>query len=57
MQADYDVLDLMLHWPAAQLFPAFDIARLVALDSQGAQHLASSAGALVQDDSGTAAIL
>ena len=50
--ADYSLLDALLSWPAPQLFPAYDIVRLVALDSQGAQHLASSAGSLDQTSSG-----
>ncbi|KAL3142952.1 hypothetical protein ABBQ38_003237 [Trebouxia sp. C0009 RCD-2024] len=50
--ADYSLLELLLSWPAPQLFPAYDIARLVALDPEGAQHLASSAGLLSPGTSG-----
>lgn len=45
-QADFDLLDSLLHWPGPQLFPVYDVARLVALDAQGAQHMASTAGSL-----------
>lgn len=50
--ADYTLLELLLSWPAPQLFPAYDIARLVALDTEGAQHLASSAGVVAPGTSG-----
>ena len=50
--ADCSLLTSLLRWPAPQLFPAYDIARLVALDSEGAQHLATSAGTLGQGSSG-----
>ena len=51
-QQDYELLDALLQWPAPQLFPAYDIARLAALDLQGAQHLASTAGLLTEDSTG-----
>ncbi|KAL0051183.1 hypothetical protein WJX82_003205 [Trebouxia sp. C0006] len=51
-EADYTLLNSLLQWPAQQLFPAYDIARLVALDAEGAQHLATHAGTLTQDPSG-----
>ncbi|KAL0030698.1 hypothetical protein WJX77_002586 [Trebouxia sp. C0004] len=51
-EVDYMLLDSLLQWPAQQLFPAYDIARLVALDAEGAQHLAMHAGTLTQDSSG-----
>ena len=51
-EADYTILNSLLQWPAQQLFPAYDIARLVALDAEGAQHLATHAGTLTQDPSG-----
>ena len=49
---DYALLEHLLSWPAPQLFPAYDIARLVALDTQGAQHLATSAGTVSPGTSG-----
>lgn len=39
---DYQLVSTLLQWPAAQLFPALDIARLVVLTSQGAQQLAGT---------------
>ncbi|KAK9806981.1 hypothetical protein WJX72_009418 [[Myrmecia] bisecta] len=41
---DYDLLSRMLRWPAGQLFPALDIARLAILDQQAAARLAATAG-------------
>lgn len=40
------MLAKVLRWPAACLFPALDIARLLALNGAAAQDLASSSGAL-----------
>jgi hypothetical protein len=36
----------MLSWPAAQLFPALDLARLLVLDASAAQRLVSTAGSV-----------
>ena len=33
-----------LSWPAPQLFPALDLARLAALDGEAAERLAAGAG-------------
>ncbi|CAL8462941.1 g2475 [Coccomyxa elongata] len=46
------VLEKLLRWPPACLFPALDIARLLALNGAVAQNLASSAGALGPSSSG-----
>ena len=43
--ADLALVDRLLCWPPARLFPALDVARLVALDPKGAAHLAAGAGA------------
>lgn len=40
------LLEKLLRWPAASLFPALDVARLVCLDQQAAGLLASRAGPL-----------
>eukprot|EP00891_Asterochloris_glomerata_P008959 jgi/Astpho2/8959/Aster-02637 len=42
--ADLALVDRLLRWPPARLFPALDVARLVALDPNGAAHLAAGAG-------------
>lgn len=46
------VLDKLLRWPPACLFPALDIARLLALNGAVAQNLAPSAEALGPSSSG-----
>lgn len=46
------VLQKLLRWPPACLFPALDIARLLALNGAVAQSLASTAGALSPSSSG-----
>ena len=43
---NHAVLTKLLQWPAAQLFPALDLARLLALENAAAQQLASSAGSM-----------
>jgi hypothetical protein len=40
------LLHKLLAWPAPQLFPALDLARLAALDAAAAEKLAASAGAV-----------
>ena len=42
--ADYELINKLLAWPATALFPALDLARLLALDVVASQHLAASAG-------------
>ena len=44
---DYQLIDKMLGWPATALFPALDLARLLALDAVASQRLASAAGKLI----------
>ena len=44
MEADYELINKLLAWPAAALFPALDLARLLALDAVASQRLAASAG-------------
>jgi len=43
-EADYELIDKLLAWPATALFPALDLARLLALDAFASQRLAASAG-------------
>ncbi len=43
-EADYELINKLLAWPATALFPALDLARLLALDAVASQHLAASAG-------------
>ena len=43
-QDDLRVLKKLLRWPAAQLFPGLDLARLVVLQPAGQQALAADAG-------------
>ena len=43
------LLRKLLGWPAPQLFPALDLARLAALDAGAAESLAGSAGAVSPD--------
>ena len=50
--ADMAVLGKMLSWPAAQLFPALDIARLLVLERGAADRLAAAAGQLAAAGSG-----
>lgn len=47
--ADAAVLSKMLSWPAAQLFPALDLARLLVLHRSAAEQLAAAAGPLAAD--------
>ncbi|PRW44412.1 phospholipase A-2-activating [Chlorella sorokiniana] len=47
--ADAAVLSKMLSWPAAQLFPALDLARLLVLHRAAAEQLAGAAGPLASD--------
>jgi hypothetical protein len=44
---DYQLIDKMLGWPATALFPALDLARLLALDAAASQRLASAAGSFI----------
>ena len=44
--ADVALVGKLLRWPAAQLFPALDIARLAVLHSSIAGPLAATAGPL-----------
>ncbi|MEW5319781.1 MAG: hypothetical protein WDW38_010909 [Sanguina aurantia] len=44
--ADVAVLMRLLTWPAAYIFPALDIARVVVLDAAGARLVAARAGSL-----------
>ena len=41
---DLQLLKKLLRWPAAQLFPSLDLARLVALQPDGQASLAADAG-------------
>ena len=41
---DLQLLKKLLRWPAPQLFPSLDIARLVALQPEGQASLAGDAG-------------
>jgi hypothetical protein len=43
--AEADTLAKMLRWPAPSLFPALDIARMLALNEAAAKQLAASIGA------------
>lgn len=43
---EWDLLERLLRWPAASLFPALDIARLLVLDDKTATRLAAKAGPL-----------
>lgn len=47
--AEAAVLSKMLSWPAAQLFPALDLARLLVLHRSAAEQLATAAGPLAAD--------
>ena len=44
--SNHAVLTKLLQWPAAQLFPALDLARLLVLEHAAAQQLASGAGSI-----------
>lgn len=46
-QGQLALLGKMLRWPAPQLFPALDVARLLALDAAFAPVLAQEAGSAV----------
>ena len=43
-EADYELINKLLAWPATALFPALDLARLMALNAVASQHLAANAG-------------
>ena len=43
---DYTLVNKMLGWPATALFPALDLARLLALDAVASQRLVAAAGIL-----------
>ena len=47
-EEDYAVLQRMLGWPTAQLFPALDLACLVVLDAAAAARLATSAAEVAE---------
>lgn len=49
---DLALLSKMLTWPPAQLFPALDLARLVALEPGGAVWLAQGAGGVGDSEAG-----
>lgn len=51
-QQDLALLARLLRWPAPNLFPALDIARLAALDLHAATSLASTAGLLLLSPQG-----
>mmetsp|Transcript_16702 Transcript_16702/g.36120 ORF Transcript_16702/g.36120 Transcript_16702/m.36120 type:complete len:835 (+) Transcript_16702:62-2566(+) len=49
---DLDLVARLLRWPAAQLFPALDVARLVVLDAAGCSALSDGIGSLASGAAG-----
>lgn len=52
--AELAVLAKMLRWPPPALFPALDLARLLALDAAAAAQLAADAGPIEASSAGEA---